>query len=203
MFSNILEVFKGLVCLDFLSIIFMLSNSWFLHFSFFWVSAIFQNQFSFSLKVWNWIVTLIWVWYWYANIARWLLIGHHCIWVEQSFLYTKWMMGKTCHCRTTSHCTKKCLTELLHYYQGKWSKRKQWLAWQLSSNFSLLLSLICTHMGGKGICVNEASQKIAKYSSSLCSDLKTVAHSCKHAIIHVSSACNPMKRRRFPKQNEK
>ena len=111
-------------------------------------------------------------------------------------------MGKTCHCRTTSH-TKKCLTELLHYYQGKWSKRKQWLAWQLSSNFSLLLSLICTHMGGKGICVNEASQKIAKYSSSLCSDLKTVAHSCKHAIIHVSSACNPMKRRRFPKQNDK
>ena len=140
------------------------------------------------------------VWYWYANIARLLLIGHHCIWVEQSFLYTKWMMGKTCHCRTTSH-TKKCLTELLHY-QGKWSKRKQWLAWQLSSNFSLLLSLICTHMGGKGICVNEASQKIAKYSSSL-SDLKTVAHSCKHAIIHVSSACNPMKRRRFPKQNDK
>ena len=57
-------------------------------------------------------------------------------------------------------------------------------------------------MGGKGICVNEASQKIAKYSSSL-SDLKTVAHSCKHAIIHVSSACNPMKRRRFPKQNDK
>ena len=116
------------------------------------------------------------------------------------FIY-KMNDGKNLSLQNDISHTKKCLTELLHY-QGKWSKRKQWLAWQLSSNFSLLLSLICTHMGGKGICVNEASQKIAKYSSSL-SDLKTVAHSCKHAIIHVSSACNPMKRRRFPKQNDK
>ena len=52
----------------------------------------------------------------------------------------------------------------LNCYQGKWSKRKQWQPTEAVP----ILVFCChwyVHMGGKGICVNEASQKIAKYSS--------------------------------------